>query len=367
MRFCSRYSVVTELLQNARRAKASRVAVDYDPATQTLAVRDDGIGIADWQKLLTVGEPGWDASVVRDEHASGTGFVRSLYAAKRCSVHSRGRKIAFDTADALRQRPIAVRDAPAGVETCVALEGVLLPEFARRMVAIASAFPVPVICNGSLLPRPFALDAKPYLATAIGQVHLAGSEDGRATTSLLLVLQGILVYGDPSLDRDGNVVHLDPRRFRARLPDRDMLLDEAEVVRQVEAVLKALWRSGLTEAKRTLAKEVFVARFFAAASTWGASDLFADVPLLPGHLFARIAGYPVHEGCGHESLSAASARAGRARTVRQRRIAGGHAAGGGKRQFRVLDVCQGQGAARPHPHLGPRRRALALGACARPR
>ena len=300
--FSSRYTVVTELLQNARRARASRVAVDYDPATRTLAVRDDGIGIADWQKLLTVGEPGWDASVVRDEHASGTGFVKSLYAAQRCSVHSRGRKIAFDTADALRQRPIAVCDTPAGAETCVALEGVLLPEFARRMLAIASAFPVPVICNGSVLPRPFALDARPYLATAVGQVHLAGSEDGRATTALVLVLQGIVVYGDHCLDRDGNVVHLDPRRFRARLPDRDMLLDEAHVVQQVEAVLKALWRSRLSEAKRTLATEVFVARFFAAASAWGASDLLPTSPSCPGTCSRALPAIPCTRVAGTKRL-----------------------------------------------------------------
>jgi hypothetical protein len=296
--FSNRYTVVTELLQNARRAKASRVAVDYDPATQTLAVRDDGIGIADWQQLVTVGASGWDATVVRDEHALGMGFMKSLYSARRCTVQSRARMIAFDTAAALRQRPIEVRDAAAGAETSVTLEGVLLPEFARRVAVLASAFPIPVVCNGAVLPRPLALDARAYVATAIGQVHLAGTEDGRATTALLLVLQGLVVYGDARLDRDGNVVHLDARRFRARLPDRDMLVDEAEAVQQVEVVLKALWRDRLAEAKRTLASETFVARFFAAAVTWGASDLLADVPLLPGRLFARIAGYPVHEGGG---------------------------------------------------------------------
>ena len=39
-------------------------------------------------------------------------------------------------------------------------------------------------------------------------------------------------------------------------------------------------------------------RFFEAAVTWGATDLLADVPLLPGRLFARIAGYPIQEGYG---------------------------------------------------------------------
>jgi hypothetical protein len=54
----------------------------------------------------------------------------------------------------------------------------------------------------------------------------------------------------------------------------------------------------LEEAKRTVSSDAFVMRFFEAAVTWGATDLFADVPLLPGRLFARIAGYPIQEGYG---------------------------------------------------------------------
>ena len=156
----------------------------------------------------------------------------------------------------------------------------------------------PIAVGVNPLPRPLALDAKPYRATAIGQVHVAGLDDGHATASVLLVLQGLLVYGDAQLDRDGNIVHLDPRRFHARLPRRDALIDEAGVLHLVEAVLKATWRARLEEAKRMLPGEVFVMRFFNAAATWGAGDLFADVGLLPGRLFARITGYPIQEGYG---------------------------------------------------------------------
>jgi hypothetical protein len=41
-----------------------------------------------------------------------------------------------------------------------------------------------------------------------------------------------------------------------------------------------------------------VARFFEAAVTWGTTDLLADVPLLPGRLYARIVGFPIQEGYG---------------------------------------------------------------------
>lgn len=73
---------------------------------------------------------------------------------------------------------------------------------------------------------------------------------------------------------------------------------EAAVAPRAAIAQKAKWRARLEEAKRSLDAGVFVSRFFAAAITWGASDLFADVPLLPGRLFARIAGYPIQEGYG---------------------------------------------------------------------
>ena len=95
----------------------------------------------------------------------------------------------------------------------------------------------------------------------IGDVHLAGTEDGKAAASTLLVLQGFVVSGDPRFDRDGNVVHLDPRQFLARLPDRDVLIDEADVVKQVDAhpqgdVARAAGRGEANTAERSLRRRV---------------------------------------------------------------------------------------------------------------
>ena len=296
--FTNKYTVVKELMQNARRAKASFVAVDYDAKSQALTVRDDGVGIADWQKLFTVGDSGWDTATARDEHAFGVGFMKSLYSARRCIVRSRDRMIAFDTGEALQQAEIEVKPAASITETIVRLEGVALEDLDRRMEALASAFPISVIYNGHALARPLAVDAMPFVATEIGEVHLAGTEDGKAASSTLLALQGFVVSGDPRFDRQGNVVHLDSRRFLARLPDRDVLIDEEEATRQVDVVFRAMWRTRLEEAKRTMPGEAFVTRFFDAAATWGATDLFSDVPFLPGRLFSEIVGYPVQEGYG---------------------------------------------------------------------
>ena len=294
--FTNRSTVLTELMQNARRAKASFVAIDYDSDTETLVVRDDGVGIADFQALFTVGESGWDAATVAAEHAFGMGFMKSLYSARHCTVRSRGKVIAFDSAAALRGEPIEVRVTQPTPETVVRLEGVKLTQLEQRMKELASGFAIPVIVNGVELERPFALDRLPFVDTEIGHVHLVGTEDGKAAAATLLLLQGFPIYGEARYATGWNIVHLDPARFAARLPDRDMLIDEEEGVRAVERFLQAMWRTRLIQAKQALSSAAFVERYFEAAQRWGARDLFDDVPLLPGALFAHIAGYPVQEG-----------------------------------------------------------------------
>jgi hypothetical protein len=358
--FTNRYTVVKELMQNARRAKASFVAIDYDAKTQTLSVRDDGVGITDWRKLFTVGESGWDTTTVRDEHAFGVGFMKSLYSARRCTVRSRDRMIAFDTSEALEQAEIEVKTVSSIAQTIVRLEGVVLEELDRRMDALASAFPIAVIYNGRTLPRPLAIDAMPLVATEIGGVHLAGMEDGKAARSTLLVLQGFLVHGDARFDREGNIVHLDSRRFLARLPDRDVLIDEEEATKQVDAILTAMWRARLEQAKREMPGEAFVTRFFDAAVTWGATDLLSDVPFLPGHLFSEIVGYPVQAGYAEARFLQALPG-----LVRWEQFRGGElkpaATGNGIGELRALDVRQGQAIRGLHPQLDCGRGPLDLG------
>ena len=89
--------VMTEALQNSRRADATQVRI----AVGTLAARssgelrfsvtiaDDGSGIADPAVLLTFGENGWSDDLVRREDAAGFGFA-SL-SRRGCTVASRPR------------------------------------------------------------------------------------------------------------------------------------------------------------------------------------------------------------------------------------------------------------------------------------
>jgi signal transduction histidine kinase len=56
--FTDRFTLISELLQNARRAGATCIEVHYHSAVQILCVSDNGGGIDDFQKLLSFHESG---------------------------------------------------------------------------------------------------------------------------------------------------------------------------------------------------------------------------------------------------------------------------------------------------------------------
>ena len=290
--FPNRYSVVTELLQNARRAGASSVELTYEPKAKRLVVRDDGCGIADFQALLTLGESGWSEVVQRTEHPFGLGFLQSLYAAGSCSVESCGQRVRFDTRAALAGATVGVERGNEARGTSVTLEAVELPRLEREIVRMTRGFPIPVRYNGVFLRRPHAQDSLPFVETSIGAVHLAGLEDGEVSWETAVYLQGLMIEGPMALGLPCNVVHLDPSVFHARLPDRDRLMEQDAQLRRVEKVLATLWRDRLEAAKRVATPEVFVARCFRAARLWGHLDLFNDVPILPEGVLQRVVGYP---------------------------------------------------------------------------
>ena len=89
--------VMTEALQNSRRADATRVRIAVAPLAGqlsgeprfTVTIADDGSGIVDPAVLLSFGENGWSDDLVRREDAAGFGFA-SL-SRRGCTVSSRPR------------------------------------------------------------------------------------------------------------------------------------------------------------------------------------------------------------------------------------------------------------------------------------
>ena len=295
--FTDKFTLISELMQNARRAGARRIEISYGEASNILRVVDDGCGIQDFQKLLTFNESGWGKDTCQEERPFGIGFSKCLYSASRCIVASRGRTIDFLTGEALDRKPIEVLDIEPHPYTVVELHDVQLPGLRARLETMCSGFPVAVWLNGIELPRIHAIGHLPFAPANIGHVYLTGTHDGKHSSDTLVFLQGFCVMRPSHCDADRvNVVHLDSKEFVARLPDRDKLIDEDDQRKCIDACLKSLWRQALIEARATTEAEAFVDAFFNAMRWWGHLDLLNEVPILPKCLCDRIAGYPIQEG-----------------------------------------------------------------------
>ena len=300
--FTDRLTLVSELLQNARRAGATRVEIRYDAAAQVLQVHDDGCGLDDFQELLSFHESGWDAATSIEERPFGVGFSKCLYAATRCIVASGCQTVDIDTAAALAKAnfdvdQVSATEAVAG--TRIELHGVNLPDLGTRIQALCEGFPVTVLLNGEPLERRFAEAHLATMPSPMGAVHLAGTRDGRHSHYTLVFLQGFCVMRPSYWPHDTiNVVHLDSRQFMARLPDRDKLIDEDVQRKRIDAELKTCWRETLEIAKTQLSPERFVETYYAAMRAWGELELLNDLDVLPAEVCDAIVDYPIQDDGG---------------------------------------------------------------------
>lgn len=293
--FTDRFTLVSELLQNARRAGAFHITMDHDAEAKTLTIRDDGHGISDFQKLLSFNESGWNDDIAERECPFGAGFTKCLYAAERVVVVSGRKRVVIDTVAALKRKPFEIEIMNETVEgTCVELNGVDLAGLDTKIETLCQGFPVDVVFNGRQLERRYAEDKISLMQTPIGTVHIAGNRDGRDTQDTLIFLQGFCVKRPLYLDADRvNIVHLNPREFTARLPDRDVLIDSDQQLQRIERQLKQSWREILNVARTQLPPQQFVDTFYRVMRGWGHMDLLNTMDELPTRLFKRIVGYPI--------------------------------------------------------------------------
>jgi len=309
--FTNSTTVLGELMQNARRAGAAKVEFDYAPEAGILHVRDDGCGIESIQTLLTVAESGWDAKTVEREHPFGIGFLSALFACDHIVVESKSGRLSANTADILSFMPLSVTPFEWDGVTTLTLSGFKpSPDSVREsMRKMAKGFPIPVLFNGEELRRPWALDSGlEFVKTEIGDVYLSGLGKGedwlRTGDRLRIFLLGLPVYAGTSYSCDaGNMIHLDASRFLARLPDRDKLVDEDQVVRLVAEVVKREAAGRIRQLKKMLAPADF-ANGYDTIRKWGCLEVLNDVSVIPARALACIDGYPVIQGgCYDSNLS----------------------------------------------------------------
>jgi hypothetical protein len=288
--FAADFTVVQELVQNARRAGASVVNIDYDAERRVLTITDDGCGISDFRTLLTFAGSGWNADVAAAERPYGMGFMAAIYAATHVAVTSRGQRLSFSTAALLEGD--AARIVPSGrpdqVGTEVCLTGIALRDPSIAMAMLAAGYPIPLLYRGKLQRRPDAMGADGFVATDVGHVKLGDYSCGFAA-----YLQGFLVYEQYSHRwASKTIVHLDGTRYRGKFPDRDRVINEAQMVSDVLAVLETLFLEHLEALKRSLPGDEFCDQAFELARQLGRLDVFNDVDSLPGHWFVTLTGMP---------------------------------------------------------------------------
>lgn len=296
--FQSRFSLLGELLQNSRRAGATKVGIDVDESKGVLVVTDNGCGIEDFQHLLHLNTSGWDHQIQASDRPYGLGFSQVLYSASRAHIASRGQVLEFNCEDALNQEELDVRPAPELCDglTVIRLEGVDLSDFHIAVERFTRGYPIETTFGGNLLPRSHAEDHMEFIDTPIGRMHLSGLQDGTPSCGLVLYIQGQLL---PRSSRDYycwhgqlDVVHLDPSKFTARMPDRSELIDADKQMATIHEAIRDQWRTHLMSQKAALAAPVFIDRYFAIADRHRLLDVFNDIPLLAKQACCVVAGYP---------------------------------------------------------------------------
>ena len=295
--FTNKTTVLGELMQNARRAQATQVSFNFCPETKVLEVIDDGCGIKSIEILLTVAEAGWDADRITQEHCYGIGFLSALFACRHITVTSKSGSIDVDTDEVLAFKPVVITPVKdwEGITT-ITLHDVdlALDKIAGVLRRCARGFPIPVILNGEHLDRTVAVDSGlEFVMTDIGAVYLHGLEKPMgAQYEFSLYLQGLPIYSSHHYSSERHIIHLNSARFHARLPDRDKLVNEADVVNEVKALLAVEIEKRLLRLKAEKTPEEFV-RYYDMMRHWHLLSLLNDVPVVPVEALSEIKDYPV--------------------------------------------------------------------------
>lgn len=301
--FSNRFTVLSELMQNARRAGASKVEFSYNEQTNTLTVTDDGCGIDDFQNLLTVADSGWSQDVQESDQPYGMGFASALFAAESITVSSLGKKVALNSKDTLVGHSATVEDSPEAPETGaeIALHGLRMTvkDVNDSLKKLSRGFPLPVSLEGEVFERPYALDSgRHFMKSDIGMVSICGLNEPAVSHEVVTryFLQGI------ELNRSGsrygfysgyaNIIHLDSTRFTGRMPDRDSLVDEEISLQVINEEISKRWREFLEGQFKAMTPEAFAEAHLQAANLH-AEHLVSALPFIPKSFLGVVEDYPL--------------------------------------------------------------------------
>jgi hypothetical protein len=308
--FSNYFTVVQELLQNARRAGATRIAVEYDDQDKRLVVEDDGSGLKNFSVLLRYAASGWSDDVAAAELPYGMGFLAAVYSAREVLVVSGAWQLRFDSAALLDGAVFPIEQAPVPVNgTRLELYGVDLPEADQVLERMAKGYPVPITFNGRDLRRDHAVthNGRTFIPTDVGLISVPPT---CPSADLHVYLQGLQVYTKISNYWTGTVgatvVHLDSAKWRGNFPDRNKCIDEEIMVRAVKAALRLSMERRLLDLKSSLSPADFCETAYELANWTNRLDVFNDIDLAPASWFGQLAELPYAELDGNTCLESAA-------------------------------------------------------------
>ncbi|WP_313195197.1 hypothetical protein [Shinella zoogloeoides] len=180
--------ILNELLQNARRAGATKVMIDQIEVPrfgQAIRIADDGAGLTDPRSLFSLGQSEWSTALSRSEDAAGMGFFSLANRGAIIISRQKGMEHAWTiaaTPDAFHGRePVTVDVGPDGHQGVTVIFPERKGENLAGAVLIASRhFPVPVIFNGEEMASSDFLDTADHIEVWNGiRIGVFGSDQVR--------------------------------------------------------------------------------------------------------------------------------------------------------------------------------------------
>lgn len=310
--FASSYSVLGELMQNARRAGATRIDFTVDVEKKTASVIDDGHGITDFGVLMALCDSGWSEQVQLTDKPFGMGLFSLFFAAESVKFRSGGQSLTVSLDDIVKKRDLIVQNdsETTGIPgTRIELSGLSdkmtelsyyhplggnptrVPSMFQEIERRAQGFPIQVFINGQECDRAYAQAALHGAQTPIGFVSYPGVTDD----SVLIpdvnrsqwFLQGLPIGGSAHTKQPISI-HLDSVQFTARMPDRSELFDQSEQSAKISAALKEMVKNRLAQLKASMDPKDFALKHWDNAKVHHCLHLMDDVPWIPAKRFRTV-------------------------------------------------------------------------------
>ncbi|WP_353500248.1 ATP-binding protein [Vibrio chaetopteri] len=281
--FSNNTKIWTELLQNACRAGATEVNIttEQEGEHESLTFKDNGEGIKDFSKLFNVAQSGWDDSTINTQSAFGMGFTSTLFVCRQLLIRSNGRYLLVDTEDIINQQEFfdVPDDGASQTGTSITLIG-LNDNVKKSLFSKRSSRPLQVLHEAS---EGYALnvyinDEKANSRYSIPALRQCSNFIERRTSCATVFIDHKAVNLQPKTFLQGAaisssltsviytygshlptvIVHFDDS-VPARMPDRDCLIDDSDVVSEIRALFNQTMVEMVDSDLSTMSEEAFLA------------------------------------------------------------------------------------------------------------